>query len=136
MLLKKGLIAGLVLFIFGMAVNWLMAFLFPSLTAEYQNGNIFRPWTDPLMTAYFAHPFIFGIVAAYLWNLLKDKIKGTKPREKALGFANIYFLIATVPGMFITYTSFKLSLLMVLSWVILGYFQAFIAGLVFVKMKK
>lgn len=136
MSLKKGLIAGLILFIFGLIVNWLMAFLFPALTAEYQNSNIFRPWTDPLMTAYFAHPFIFGLVAAYLWDLLKDKIKGTKPEEKAMRFANIYFLIATVPGMFITYTSFNLSLLMVLSWAILGYFQAFIAGFVFVKVKK
>lgn len=136
MSLKKGLFTGLVLFIFSFAVNWLMTFLFPSLTAEYQNSNLFRPWTDPLMMAYFAHPFIFGIVAAYLWDLLKDKIKGSKPEEKAMKFANIYFLIATVPGMFITYTSFRLSFLMVLSWAILGYFQAFIAGLVFVKVKK
>lgn len=75
MLIKNGLLAGLAIFVFGIAVNLLVAYLFPTLTAEYQNTNIFRPWTDPLMTTYFAYPFILGIVLAYFWNLLKDKIK-------------------------------------------------------------
>lgn len=51
-------------------------------------------------------------------------------------FAKIYFIIATIPGMFISYTSMQLSLTMVLLWTIVGYLEALIAGLVFTKIKK
>ena len=136
MSIKKGLLAGLAIFIFGIAVNFLITYLFPTLTAEYQNTNIFRSWTDPLMTAYFAYPFILGLVLSYFWNLVKDKIKGKNPQDKAMEFAKIYFIIATIPGMFISYTSMQLSLTMILVWTIVGYLEALIAGLVFAKVKK
>lgn len=124
---KKGIIAGIVLLIVGMGFNWLFGVIFPSLMTEYQNTAIFRPWDDPLMTAYFGYPFILGIVLAYLW----DKVKANNPLE----FAKLYFVIATIPGMFISYTSFQLSPLMILTWTLVGLLQAYVAGVVFTKVK-
>lgn len=126
-MIKKGLFAGITLLIFSFFLNWFSNLVFPQLAAEYQNPNMFRPWQDPLMMAYFAYPFIFGFVGYYLWGKLK--------KPKAMEFAKIYFIVATIPGMFITYTSFKLSFLMVLIWAVSGFFQAYIAGWIFSRAK-
>ena len=127
MIVKRGLIAGVAALVVGFGINWLAGVIFPSITQEYQNPNIFRPWTYPLIMAYFAHPFILGLVLAYLWDKLKAK--------DALEFAKLYFIIAAIPGMFVSYTSFQLSLLMILVWTVSGFLQAFVAGLVFARLK-
>ena len=127
-MLKKGLVAGLAMLILGMVINQLVMYVMPALTNEYQNTAMFRPWSDPLMTVYFAYPFILGVVAAYLWG----RVGKPKPME----FAKLYFVIATIPGMFITYTSFQISLAMVLLWTVTGYLQALMAGYIFGKMRE
>ncbi len=134
-LLKRGLIAGFVNLILGFGLMWLFGQLFPSVTIEYKNPAIFRPWTDPLMQAYFAYPFIFGIVAAYLWEKIEKQFKAKTPSGKALEFATFYFIIATIPGMFISYTSFQISASMIVVWTINGFIQALAAGWVFAKIK-
>lgn len=126
-MLKKGLFTGVVLLIVGMGLNWLVGMISPSLMNEYQNTAIFRPWDDPLMTAYLGYPFILGVVLAYLWDKLK--------MNNALEFAKLYFVIATIPGMFISYTSFQISQLMVLTWTLVGFLQAYVAGFMFKKLK-
>lgn len=126
-MIKRGLIAAVVLLVVAFLFNWLSEMLLPGLSAEYKNIAIFRPWTDPLMMAYFFYPFITGLVFAYLWELLKFK--------SPFKFAKFYFLIATIPGMFISYTTFQVSLLMILSWSVMGFLQALIAAYVFKAIK-
>ena len=70
MMIKKGIIAGAVLLIVGLGINWILGLLFPSLLSEYQNSALFRSWQDPLMMAYFGYPFILGFVLIYLWEIL------------------------------------------------------------------
>lgn len=135
LIIKRGLIAGVVNLIIGFGLNFGIGFILPSVAKEYQNPSIFRPWTDPLMMIFFAYPFIFGFVAAYFWGIIADKFKGDEV-SKAMQFAKLYFLIATIPGMFITYTSFQISFLMVAVWAITGFIEAFVAGYIFAKLKK
>jgi len=132
-MLKKGLIAGVAIYIVGFIFNFGGQRVFPQIGAEYKAG-VFRPFSDPLMMIYFLYPFILGFVLFYLWNLLEKQLSG-KPTDKALRFAKIYFAVATIPGMFISYTSIQLSLTMVIVWTITGFLQAFVAGLVFAKVK-
>ncbi len=134
-MVKAGLIAGFANLLLGLGVNMVLQMILPGLAEEYQNTAIFRPWQDPLMMVYFAYPFILGIVLAYLWGLLRKQLKGTDP-QKAMQFAKIYFIIATIPGMFISYTSFQISFLMILVWTVTGYLQAYIAALIYTKYLK
>lgn len=131
---KKGFIAGLINLVIGIGINAVLGVVFPGVSAEYQNTSLFRPWSDPLMMVFFAHPFILGVVLAYFWNIVQKQFTGDAV-AKALSFAKLYFVIATIPGMFISYTSFQLSFLMVGVWTVTGFLQAFIAGLVCAKMK-
>ena len=133
-MLKRGLIAGLANLIVMLVMMWLIGVAFPSVMQEYKNTAIFRPFDDPLMMVYFGYPFILGFAAAYLWNLLEKQLSGNVT-NKALQFAKIYFIIATIPGMFISYTSFQLSFLMIVMWSITGFAEAFVAGYVFAKIK-
>jgi len=89
---KRGLVAGVVLLVFGLVANWFLGVMLPSLATEYQNIAIFRPWDDPLMTLYFGHPIIVGVVLSYLWERLKIK----SPIE----FARFYFVAATIPSIY------------------------------------
>ena len=127
-ILKRGLISGLANLIVGLGLNLFVQMLLPAIAKEYQNPAMFRPWSDPLMLIFFAYPFIFGVVAALLW----EKLGKPRPEE----FAKLYFLVATIPGMFITYTSFQIGLSLVLLWTVTGYVEALVAGYVFAKIKK
>lgn len=128
----SGLIAGAGIFVVSMGFSFLLGALFPAIQAEYQNPNLFRPWSDPLMSLYFVYPFILGIVLAFFWNKTKEVFKG-KGLNRAANFAAWYFLIAAIPGMWITYSSFPVSLGLILIWTVSGFIEALVAGGVFDK---
>ncbi len=130
-----GILAGVLMLIIGMGVSYLFNFIFPSVAAEYNNIALFRPWSDPLMQIYFAYPFLLGIILAWAWDKSKSLFKGGQGK-RAVNFGLAYFLIAGIPGMFITYSSFQLSFLIIFTWLISGLINGIIAGLVFVKMNR
>ena len=134
--LVAGIIAGFANLVVGMVLNQIYNFLAPSLSQEYLNSALFRPWNDPLMSLYFAYPFVLGIVLAWFWNMTKALVKGNSEFEKAYKFGFVYWLIAGLPGMFITYSSFPVTFTMILAWSVSGLVEAVVAGFVFVKMLK
>lgn len=126
-MIKKGLISGVGILVLGMVINWVVGFVLPQISLEYTKIGMFRPWTDPLMMLYFLYPFVLGFVSFYLWQKLN--------KPKAFDLAKLYFIIATIPGMFITYSSFQISLLMVMLWAITGFLEVYLAGIIFTKIK-
>jgi len=131
-IILPGLVAGLIMLVLGFATSYLFM-IFPSVAADYANTNIMRSWSDPLMSLFFVSPFILGIGLAWVWNRTKTLFSGTLWRRGA-NFGLIYFLIATIPGMIMSYSSFPLSFLTVLSWTIGGLLNGIISGWVLVKM--
>lgn len=130
-----GLLAGLAMLVAGMVVGQVFAFAFPGMAAEYNNPALFRPWSDPLMSLYYAVPFATGLILAWLWLNLKDKIKETDALKKGAFFGIVYWII-TIPGMAMSYSSFPVSLVMVESWSVSILVQAVCAGLIFAKTLK
>jgi hypothetical protein len=129
-----GLLIGVANFIVSMAVSKIFGVIFPSIATEYTNTALFRPWSDPLMLLFFVYPFLMGILFAWFWHKVKNTF--TRDLKGGIDFAITYWIIATIPGMFITYTSMPYSGLMILSWLIGGLIQALIAGLILVKINK
>jgi hypothetical protein len=130
--LIPGFITGVGMLIVGMIVSWLINLALPNLMMEYRT-TLFRPWEDPLMSLYFAHPFVLGLALAFVWDKVKGLLQGG-PMKRATHFALAYFIVATIPGMLISYSSFPLSILMILSWTISSLVQAWAAGLVLAKL--
>jgi hypothetical protein len=83
---------------------------------------------------YFIYPFLLGLALSWAWSKSKGIFGGKSLLERAGKFGLFYFVIAGVPGMFVTYSSFAISLPMVLSWTISGLVNAVIAGWLFAKM--
>ena len=134
----SGLIAGIIMLIVGMALNYVFeVILFPSLAHEYANVNgFFRPWSDPLMSIYFIYPFIFGVILAWTWNKVKSLFVSPVYWKNGVYFGLSIWFISSIPGMIMTYSSFNVSLTMIFSWLISGLINAIIAGLIFAKMNK
>jgi hypothetical protein len=53
---------------------------------------------------------------------------------QGIEMAIIYVLIATIPSLLITYSAIDVSLMTIWSWVLYGFFQALIAGIIFSRM--
>jgi len=130
-----GLVAGIAMTVVGIILNYLIGLVFPGVVAQYQTA-MFRPWSDPLMQAYFAYPFILGWALAWIWDLMKTLCQKPTALKRGLCFGLSYWIIAAIPGMFVTYTSFTVSFSLVLSWTIVGLINAIVAGWVLAKMNK
>jgi len=132
-IISVGLLVGVVNLVVGMLLSQIYNFVFPALAREYTNFALFRPWSDPLMSMYFLYPFLLGIALAWIWDKTKKLVEGKTAFERAYRFGLAYLIIAGLPGMFITYSSFQVSFTMVLSWLVVGFVEAVVAGWVFAK---
>lgn len=131
-----GLVAGLLMTIAMFILTPIYGLLIPGLQAQYSNLNMFRAMEDPLMQAFFLYPFILAMALSWAWDKSKKLFKEKKKCCRGVHFGLTYWIIATIPGMYVTYTSFQVSLAMTLSWAISGLVYAMIAGMVFAKMNK
>ena len=128
-----GLLAGLAMLIVGLAISQVFSRIFPGINAEYANVAIFRPWTDPLMQLYFLYPFILGIILAFFWGMVNGMIKGNNIWLKGINFGLGYFVLAGIPGMLISYATFQVSLILIISWLFSGLINGIVAGWIFAR---
>ena len=130
-----GLLAGVVILLVGMGLGFVFNFVFPQLAAQYTNEALFRPWSEPLMMLYYAYPFVVGLVLSWAWHHTKQLFKGS-PCKRAMHFGFSYWFVCGIPGMLITYSSFKVTLLMVCTWLFQGLVNGIISGCIFAKLNK
>jgi len=134
--ISSGLLAGLGMVVAGALISYLLGLIFPSVQAEYQGNPMFRPWSDPLMSLIFVAPFIVGLVMASIWPKMKAACHPDKPCcENGVCLGLTYWFIS-LAGMVISYSTFRVSLLMVATWTIGGLVQALAGGWIIVKMNK
>ena len=124
-----GLISGIAMVIAFMVVGQAFQFLFPSIKKEYTNANLFRPWADPLMSVVFLVPFITAFVSAWMWSKVKEIFKS------GISFGFVIWLLG-ISGMIISYGTFPVSFLMILSWTTAGLVQYLLMGIILAKMIK
>ena len=130
-----GLLAGLAMTLVGVVINVVMNIVLPELNEAYKTSGLFRPWSDPRMMMFFLIPFFTGIILAWVWTKVKEVVKGGTPTAKSLNYGLIYWL-TTLPGMLITYSSFNVSLAMVMSWTVANLFEGVVACLLIAKLMK
>ncbi len=134
-ILLPGIISAIAVFAISMLVGYLSNFIFPGLKGEYENACMFRSWNDPLMMAYFAYPLILAFILSFIWDKVKTVFTGSYINN-VLNFTFLYWLATSLPGMFMSLSSFKISIIMVLSWTISGFLQILVASLITIKMNK
>lgn len=135
-IIKVGLAGGLAMFVLSMVMGKITGVLFPSLMVEYTNPSLFRPWSDPLMSLYFLYPFVQGFVVAFVWEMFKELCSEKDWVKKGICFGFVFWLLTNITGMLISYSTFPVSFLMIVSWSLSSLVQLLGAGLVNAKMNK
>ena len=129
--LIKGIVAGTVLLAFSYISLYLLVFFFPQLAESYYDP-IFN-FDEGKSVLYFAHPFVLSFVLAWFWKRFKSLFHGPF-WWRGIEMGLVYGLIATLPAMWITYSSMAVSLSLSLSWLLYGTIQAMVVGIIFAKI--
>ncbi len=130
-LLIKGIVAGAILLLFSYVALYLVVAFLPDLAEEYYNPIFDLEGEKTYL--YFLHPFILSFALAWFWKRFKSLFHGPfwwRGMEMGL----VYGLIATLPSMWITFSSLAVSLPIVLTWLAYGLFQAIVVGIVYAKI--
>lgn len=128
-------VASLAMLLTAIFVGLLFNFIFPLVKAEYENTHLFRRWDDSLMYIYFIQPFIMTFAFIWIWNRVKLMFSGSV-MHRAFLFTVLYLLVCTVPGMIMSVSSFNISVLMTVTWMLTSFFQVWVAMLIIIKMNK
>lgn len=131
-----GLVAGVLMLVASLVFGMITSSVFPSLMTEYSNPALFRSWSDPLMYYMYLHPIVMGLLLSFVWYKANTLIKEKDPVKKGILFATYVWVIFTIPGMLISWSSFPISLLMVVTWALSALIQYAVAGVVFAYMSK
>ena len=130
-IITSGLVASAALLLFAYIALLVMPILLPKVAEEYYNPAFVNDESRNFL--YYVHPVILGFGLAWFWNRFKSLLKGNAFMQ-GIEMAIIYVLIATIPSLLITYSAINVSLMTIWSWVLYGFFQALIAGIIFSRM--
>jgi len=122
---KKGIIAGLVAGIVILIVGMLSGSL---LAVDYtKTPELWKPMTGNWWYNIIALDFLEGILYGIVFTLLYNGIPG-KGWRKGLNYGLILWVIATVPGMLMTYLTMTVPDTIVASWTFGGLITLVIVG--------
>lgn len=129
--LIKGVVAGAVLLVLSYAALYLLVTFFPDLAELYYDPVFSLDGEKEIL--YFLHPFILSFALAWFWRRFKSLFHGSF-WWRGIEMGLVYGLIATLPSMWITFSSLSVSISLVFTWFLYGVFQATIVGIIYAKM--
>jgi uncharacterized protein with PQ loop repeat len=135
-IVTTGLVAGLVMLVVGIAVGLLTTLALPSLSKEYENANLFRSWSDPIMYLYFLYPFLLGIGLSWVWDKTKGVIGEGTLWMRGSRFGRAVWIVSSIPGILMSYSTFPISLAIALTWLLSSLIQLVCIGFVYAKMNQ
>ncbi|MEO0007744.1 MAG: hypothetical protein RJA20_1940 [Bacteroidota bacterium] len=131
--LMKVIIGGLALLLLSVVALILVVKLMPWLAEEYYDPMFDLDMNSSKGWLFFVHPFVLSLAIAWFWRRFKGLFHGSF-WWRGIEVGVVYGLIATIPSMWITYSSLAVSLTMILTWVAYGFFQAIVLGVIYAKM--
>lgn len=129
--LIKGIVAGVILLILSYAALYLVVRFLPNIAEEYYNP-VFSLEGDKTVL-YFLHPFILSFALAWFWRRFKSLFTGPF-WWRGIEMGLVYGIIATIPSMWITFSSLAVSFTLVFTWFLYGLFQAVVVGIIYAKI--
>ncbi len=123
------LLAGATVLIVSVGLLYGLILFFPALIEEYYSP-VFRSNSFNTDWLFYVHPFVLSAAIFWFWNRYRELITGTGI-TRSLKASFTYGLIAMAPVLLLTFSAIDISVLMVLTWLAYGIFQALLACLVF-----
>ena len=129
--ISSGFVSSLVLLAFAYLCLLVMPILLPQVAEEYYSPAFINDESRNFL--YYVHPVVLAFGLAWFWNRFKSLLKGNALMQ-GIEMALIYVAIATIPSLLITFSAIDVSLLTITTWLMYGFFQALIAGIIFSRM--
>lgn len=82
---------------------------------------------------FYTHALLISFILSWFWNRSKKIFHGHFI-FRGLEFGSVYTIAGLLPILWMTYSQIDVSESMVLSWLVFGFFQSSMAGIVFAKM--
>jgi len=130
-ILSAGAIAAAVLLALAFLSIKVLPIVMPAVAEEYYKPVFVNDETRNLF--YFVHPVILAFALSWFWNRFKGVLNGNWLLQ-ALEMGFIYLIVATLPAMIIIYSAIDVSLLTIGTWLLYGFVQGAVAGVVFARM--
>ncbi|RYF88898.1 MAG: hypothetical protein EOO03_07290 [Chitinophagaceae bacterium] len=130
-IISSGLISGIIVSIISYGSLFLAIQFLPMLFVDYNNPLFSSDGSRDAM--FYAHAFIISMALSVAWERFKGMLRGNL-LLRAFEFSLMYALIAILPVMWICFSAMDITVLMVVSWLLYGFMQAFVAGIVFGKI--
>ncbi len=125
------LVAGVILLLLSLGIIYLSIYVFPSLTEEYFSPTFRMSGQTDWM--FYAHPFVLSFALKWFWERYKGIFKGSL-LVRAIEVALVYVIVAMIPVLWLTFSAIDVSVQMVVTWLLYGFVQSFVAGIVFAKL--
>jgi len=130
-ILSAGAIAAAVLLALAFLSIKVLPIVLPAVAEEYYKPVFINDETRNLF--YFVHPVILAFALSWFWNRFKGVLNGNWLMQ-ALEMGFIYLIVATLPAMIIIYSAIDVSLITIGTWLLYGFIQGTVAGVVFARM--
>lgn len=130
-MLFSGLIVGIILFVISYGGLFLAVQSFPNLFVEYNNPLFNSDGSRDVL--FYLHAFIISFALSWFWERFKGLFEGNF-LLRGLEFGFVYAMVSLLPVMWITFSAMDITVIMVSGWLIYGFVQAFVAGLVLAKI--
>jgi hypothetical protein len=119
---------GILMLVVSFILNMLSSAVLPGVQAEYVNPA-FRPWTDPVMSAFFLYPVVLGVLLTWVW------LKTRKSWKSGLDYGLTMGVLWALPAFIVNFSTFTFSFLMILSWTVVGFVNVLVAGVALQKLE-
>jgi uncharacterized membrane protein YagU involved in acid resistance len=119
--LIAGIVAGIVLVIVGFALGYLTASMYAS------TPQLWKPMSGDWTYTMIIFDIVIGVILAFVYSIVKDGVP-KKGITKGLYYGMLVWLVGTIPGMIMTYSTMAVPTALVLAWTIGGLVQYTLMG--------
>ncbi|OIR14265.1 hypothetical protein GALL_47320 [mine drainage metagenome] len=132
-ILLSGLLAGFILSIGSYGGLYLAVRFFPKLFVDAYANNPLINSDGVKDVLFFSHAFVLCFALLWFWERIKSLFKGNF-LWRGIKFGFVYAIVGLIPIMWITYSAMDVTVAMVVSWLLYGFFQATITGIIYAKI--
>ncbi len=130
-IITAGLVAAAVLLALAFASIKLLPLIMPAVAEEYYKPVFVNDETRNLF--YFVHPVVLAFALSWFWSRFKGVLNGNWLMQ-GLEMGLIYLIVATLPAMIIIFSAIDVSISVIGTWLLYGFVQGTLAGIVFSRM--
>lgn len=129
--LFSGALAGIVIFIIIMVVNYLMQIVFSGYDVNALPGM--RALDDPILMMFFLYPLVLGFAMAFVYQKVKEALPGSY-MDKAKKYALLAWLLSGLPSIWVVYTSMNYPIAFTVDQIVGSIIYTFAAAVVIAKL--